>query len=304
MSWYGSETEPSDTPPEWWLRLLDSISSSTLFQEVAQSADSVCTLRKEPLYQRALAWARAEPPPPLVTAPSRQTLNRLKANCAIRAASEAGKTITVSSREPDDVAAELRDEVLEANTMPIARPSQWLRLHVQADVLCHYCPRIVPFADRHAVVLSRDLTRLYCSKKCCDGDAVTYATESGRNVERAAHIVDKWRRRRSWPFCVIAVNEGGKLHSLPLDMRVALGMSCFIGRTNLSTGLDADECEFVDRCWAICQSQLHDRILSDQALRKLAESKEIGRCKVHGMLQKAVERARDARAAAANVSEA
>ena len=44
MSWYGSETEPSDTPPEWWLRLLDSISSSTLFQEVAQSADSVCTL--------------------------------------------------------------------------------------------------------------------------------------------------------------------------------------------------------------------------------------------------------------------
>ena len=166
MSWYGPSKDPGDAPPEWWIRLLDSIPSSTLFQEVAQSADSVCTLRKEPLYQRALAWARAEPPPPLVTAPSRQTLNRLKANCAIRAASEAGKTITVSSREPDDVAAELRDEVLEANTMPIARPSQWLRLHVEADVLCHVCPRIVPLVDRNAVVLSKDLTRLRSLAPC------------------------------------------------------------------------------------------------------------------------------------------
>ena len=97
-----------------------------------------------------------------------------------------------------------------------------------------------------------------------------------------------------------------KIHSLPLDMRlrVALGMSCFIGRTNLSTGLDADECEFVDRCWMLAQSKIHDRIFEDQALRKREELREIERCKVHGMLQKAVERARDARAAAVNVSEA
>ena len=240
MSWYGSETEPSDAPPDWWLRLLDTVASPTLFQEISQSADSVCTLRKVPVYQRALAWARAEPPPPLTTAPSRQTLNRLKANSAIRAASEAGRTITVSSRKPEDVAAELRDEVLQANTMPIARPSQWLRLHVEADVLCQYCPRIVPFEDRHAVVLSRDLTRLYCSKECCDADAVTYATESGRNVDRAARIVDKWRRRHSWPFCVIAVNEGGKTRSLPLDMRVALGMSCLIAAARSGHGRGQD----------------------------------------------------------------
>ena len=304
MSWYGSEKEPSDAPPDWWLRLLDTVASPTLFQEISQSADSVCTLRKVPVYQRALAWARAEPPPPLTTAPSSQTLNRLKANSAIRAASEAGKTITVSSREPDDVAAELRDEVLQANTMPIARPSQWLRLHVDADVLCHVCPRIVPFEDRHAVVLSKDITRLYCSPECCDADAVTYAAESRCNMERAARIVDKWRRRSSWPFCVIAVNEGGKTRSLPLDIRVALGMSCFVGRTNLSTGLDADECDFIDRCWMLAQNLTHDRIFEEQSLRKRAELHEIERCKVHGMLQKAVERARDARAAAANVSEA
>ena len=114
--------------------------------------------------------------------------------------------ITVTSRDLDDVAAELRDEVLEANTMPIARPSQWLRLHVEADVLCHTCPKIVPFADRHTVltvVLSSDLTRLYCSKECCDADAVTYAAGGNRNVERAARIVHEGRQRRSWPFCVI-----------------------------------------------------------------------------------------------------
>ena len=140
--------------------------------------------------------------------------------------------------------------------------------------------------------------------ECCDADAVTYAAESRRNVERAARIVDKWRRRRSWPFCVIAVNEGGKTRSLPLDIRVALGMSCFVGRTNLSTGLDADECDFIDRCWMLVQSETHDRIFEDQSLRKRAELREIERCKVHGMLQKAVERARDARAATPNFSEA
>ena len=222
-SW--SDPPPSFTsPPPWWSRLLDAVASETLYNEYIASASNIAELRKVPEHCRALAWARAAEPP-LIVAPSEKTLRRLRANVIICTAGKNDSRITATSRETADIPDGLGDNLVEMNEMPIARVSHWSKLYVQVDVLCHACDTVVKFEDRANVVLSDDLARAYCSHQCSTKDAETYAAASVENLAIANKIVNRWRRLRMWPFCVTCVRENGKIKSLPLDIRVALGMS-------------------------------------------------------------------------------
>ena len=192
---------------------------------------------------------------------------------------------------------------MRSNEMPINLPKNWADLHVDADVLCHCCPKITPFADRMSVVVSVDLARFYCSSACRDVDAVEYAPVAAANVIKAASIVKKWHARRSWPFTTTGVHDGTKVRSLPLDIRVALAMSSPFERTTLSVGLDAAELSYCDQFWPIVQEVGHTVLFDDQARRKRAEDAEILSTKTHGALKRARD-ARDARAVTPNMSEA
>ena len=291
MSMWPDSTDSKDLPPPSWVKLLDHVHNNTMYQEALQSASNIALLIREPVYRRAFAWARAEVPT-LVSAPSPQTLRRLRANTMLKKAAEDGVALTVTSRELCDVDPELRDKVVRSNEMPINLPKNWDQLHVVSNILCHCCPKITPFADRMSVVVSVDLARFYCSSTCCDMDAVEYASEAAANVLTAASIVKKWRARRSWPFTVTGVHDGTKLRSLPLDIRVVLAMSSPLERTNLAIGMDAAELSFIDSYWPVAQEIDHTVLYEDQARRKHAEDAEIMSTKTHG----AMKRAREARA--------
>ena len=294
--------ESTDVPPQSWVKLLDHVQNNTMYQEALQSAPNIALLIKEPVHRRAFAWARAEEPSP-VSAPSPQTLRRLRANMMLKKAAEDSVALTVTSRELCDVDPKIRDQIVRSNEMPINLPKNWDQLHVVSNILYHCCPKITPFADRMSVVVSVDLARFYCSSACCDMDAVEYASAAAANVSKAASIIKKWRTRQSWPFTATGVHDGTKLRSLPLDIRVALAMSSPLERTNLSIGLDAAELSFVDAYWPIVQEVAHTVLFDDQARRKRADDAEIMSTKTHGAMKRARE-ARVARAATPDATEA
>ena len=289
-SW--SDPAPSaKSPPAWWSRLLDAVASDTLYNEFIASAGNVAELRKVPEHCRALAWARAAAPP-LIVAPSEKTLQRLRANVIICAAGKNDTRITATSREAADIPDSFGDSVIQMNEMPIARVNHWSRLHVRADLLCHTCDTVVKFEDRANVVLSDDLARAYCSQTCLTADAETYAETSAANLAMANKIVCKWRRLRMWPFCVTCVRENDKVKSLPLDIRVSLGMSSVLERTNLKDHLSPEEASFVDLRWSTCQESCNSVIVLEEQERKRRNAIEVARTKFHSTLQRAVETAR------------
>ena len=289
MSWYGS-TESSEVAPNWWLRLLDCILTDSLYQECLQSASSLVALRRVPIYRRALAWARASPPPP-ISSPSPQTLARLRANQQIRAASEQNTTLVCTSRALSHVPDELRDRAIHLSSMPISRPVHWEKLNVNVDILCERCDDILPFKERHRSVLSADLTRLYCCDDCHSVEAVAYSAACSKNVAIANRIIEHWQASPSWPFTTIAVKDGLRVCCLPLDSRVALGMT-MIERTSLAVGLDPEQTEFLNGSWMCLQEILNSVLVLEEQERQRRNAIEVARTKFHSTLQRAVETAR------------
>ena len=117
-------TESTDSPPESWTKLLDHVLNHTMYQEALQSAPNIALLIRDPVHRRAFAWARAEQPCP-VSAPSPQTLRRLRANTVLKKAAEDGVAVLVTSRELCDVDPEIREQVVRSNEMPINLPKNW-----------------------------------------------------------------------------------------------------------------------------------------------------------------------------------
>ena len=254
--WDGAAADIDLVVPDWWYETLDHVKSELLVSEYSSSSGPIAQLRQDPVHRRALAAARAVPPP-TVSLPTANTVMRMHANVTISSAASTRELIHVSSRDPVDLDDFANGKgVVQMRCMPIPRPQHWDKIGLQTRLLCHCCDSVVEHADRGRITMCDCMERAYCSAHCRLHDAPAHVVQCAANVGHAANAVAVWRRRRSWPFAVVRVDAAdGRALVLPQDTRALLGSSCLFERSDLNDGLPSETVEVVDRLPALAQAR-------------------------------------------------